>query len=337
MLISDAVHIWRVPEGDYHVEWQTSSKDTEVSVEALAEGGPVSTEYRAPEGEHAAYRATVSGLPLGRRHFFRLRDQHGNEVLAAERRLGLQGSPNFRDFGGYRNTEGQQVKWGYLFRSGHLAKLSDEDIALLASLELDLVFDFRQQSEQLSEPSRLPSERPPLICSLPIAPGNNSGFLQSIDGVVPSSEAMFEFMVTVNRELALEEAGVYRRMFEEILAQDSARYLVHCAAGKDRTGFASALMLLALGVPESLVLRDYLLSARFFKPEVELEKVRAKYRLSDSDREAIMPMLQVDEAYLRAALEGIHSNFPSIEAYLSEMVGLGRSEIAELRGRYLQA
>ena len=337
MLLTDEVHIWRAPEGDYHIEWEASQPGTEVSVEALVDSAGVAAHYATPEEHSPLYRARVSGLPAARRHFFRLRDQHGNEALVTERRLGLQGSPNFRDFGGYRSADGQQVKWGYLFRSGHLARLTDIDLELVASLELDLICDFRQETEQFSEPSRLPIERPPVICSLPIAPGNNSGFLRQAGGVVPGPEAMFEFMVAVNRELAMEEAGVYRRMFAEILSRDDARYLVHCAAGKDRTGFAAALMLLALGVPEDVVVKDYLLSSRFFIAETEVERARAKYQLTASDSDAILPMLQVNDAYLRAALEVIRSNYPSVEIYLDEVMGVGAPELAELRRRYLQA
>ncbi|MBN7798293.1 tyrosine-protein phosphatase [Parahaliea mediterranea] len=332
MLLTDAVQIWRAPGGDYHIEWDASAPDTRVLIEAVAASAPVEAHYAEPP----QYRARVSGLPPARRHYFRLRDQHGNEVLAPERRLGLEGSPNFRDFGGYATADGRRVQWGYLFRSGHLARLTDPDLELLASLGLDMVFDFRQEAEQQHEPSRLPAANPPRVHSLPILPGNNSGFLQQLDGPIPGPEVMFEFMVTVNRELANEEAGVYRRMFAEILARDDARYLVHCAAGKDRTGFAAALMLLALGVPEQVVIRDYLLSSRFYNAEAEVERARVKYGMNDSDSAAIMPMLRVDEAYLRAALDSIDERYPDIESYLEEVMGVGAPERAELRRRYLE-
>jgi protein-tyrosine phosphatase len=228
------------------------------------------------------------------------------------------------------------VRWGYLFRSGHLAQLTDRDLELLGSLQLDLVCDFRQLPEQEREPSRLPPERAPTLCSLPIEPGNASGFLQRLDGPLPGPEVMFEFMVTVNRELAIEEAPVYRRMFAEILAREDTRFLVHCAAGKDRTGFAAALTLLALGVPEAVVMRDYLLSGRYYDALAEVERVQVKYGMTDSDSAAILPMLQVDERYLRAALDAIVEHYADVDTYLAEAVGLGAPERAELRRRYLE-
>ncbi len=332
MLLSDTVHIWREPAGDYYIDWQTSQPDTRVAVEALGEAG-AETRYRGEESP--GVRASVSGLPLHKRHVFRLQDQHGNEVQVPERRLGLEGSPNFRDFGGYRTVDGQYVRWGFLYRSGHLARLSERDVQLLDSLNLDLVFDFRRESECEQEPSRLPRERPPQVHNLPIQPGNNSGLLEQMNGRIPGPEVMFEFMVTVNRELASHEAPVYRRMFETILAADDARYLVHCAAGKDRTGFAVALMLMALGVPEETILRDYLLTRRFYDAQAEVLRAQLKYGLTDSDGAAVLPMLEVDEAYLGEALQHIRDRHPSKEHYLETVMGLGPAQLAELRRRYL--
>ena len=105
MLISDAVHIWREPDGDYHIEWQASH--------------PGYRSYRGAPGRVAPHAvalqravgscARLSGLAPAIRHFFRLRDQHGTEVLATERKLGMQGTPNFRDFGGYRTVDGRRL------------------------------------------------------------------------------------------------------------------------------------------------------------------------------------------------------------------------------------
>jgi protein-tyrosine phosphatase len=332
MLVSDAVHIWRAPDGDYHIEWETTAPDTRVQVEALAADRAWETHYDIT----VLARARICGLAPARRHLFRLRDQHGNEVLAPERRLGLEGAPNFRDFGGYATAGGRRVRWGYLFRSGHLARLSERDLDLLESLELDLVCDFRQVPEQRREASRLPTRRPPALCSLPIEPGSASGLLQRLAGTLPGPETMVEFMLAVNRELAIEEAPVYRRMFEAILAQEEGRVLVHCAAGKDRTGFAAALILLALGVPEEAIMRDYLLSARFYDAEAEVERAKRQYGMTDAASASILPLLRVDERYLAAAFDAIAQYYPDRDTYLVDAIGLGSEEQAELRRRYLE-
>jgi protein-tyrosine phosphatase len=331
MLISDAIHIWREPDGDYYVEWEVSHPGTEVTVEPLTTSGDLQLHY----SEQPRQRARLSGLPPASRHYFRLRDQHGTEVLAMERKLGMQGTPNFRDFGGYRTAEGRQVKWGYLFRSGQLSALSDQDVALLDSLQLDLVFDFRREEEQQSDLSRLPGHGAPRVVSLPIIPGSNSRFFEEGGEQRGGSAAMFEFMLDINREFVGIQTETYGRMFSQILQVEDARFLVHCAAGKDRTGFAAAIVLLALGVPREVVVQDYLLTGRFFRPERELDRLRAKYQLEHMEAAAILPMLEVHADYLEVALDHIEESYGSVAEYLSRALGVGPAELAELQRRYL--
>lgn len=260
-----------------------------------------------------------------------LRLTMSNSNSVNKRRIELEGTPNFRDFGGYPSSSGQCVKWGYLYRSGQLSALSAGDVDLLESLALDLVFDFRRSDEQQQEPSKLPGNRPPKVMSMPITPGSNTSFFEQAD---TDKRAMFEFMVEVNRDFAEAQTATYSRMFKEILEQGSARILVHCAAGKDRTGFAAAMILLALGVSRDVVMQDYMLTAEFFSPHREMDRLRAKYQM-DLEAEAILPMLEVHEDYLSAALASIDSRYSSVEEYLAEELGVGELERVELRGRYL--
>ena len=332
MLITDSVHIWREPDGDYHVEWEASHPDTKVTVEPLSTDGAVTAHY-----DESAPRVRLAGLPQGSRHTFLVRDEHGTEHRAMERRLGMAGTPNFRDFGGYSTADGRRVKWGYLFRSGQLSALSEADIELLDSLELDLICDFRRVEEQESEPSLLPAARRPRIASLPIVPGSNARFFEEAEGQMNAGpEAMYEFMVEINRDFAEAQTATYSRMFREILDIDDTRFLVHCAAGKDRTGFAAALVLGALGVPGEVVMSDYLLTRRFFHPQEQIDRLRKKYDMERMDPAAIVPMLEVHEAYLERALAAISMSYPSLETYLDEALGVGAAEIAELKGRYLE-
>lgn len=328
----ESIHIWRSPQGEHHIEWQTSHPETQVEIEPV-HTGPHQLTYHpeSPEG----VRARVQGLPRDRRHGFQVRDQHGNAGLVFERKLGLEGTPNFRDFGGYRTTSGERVKWGFLFRSGQLSNLTDADLALLDNLQLDLVCDFRREEEQQDAPNRLPTQHRPRLASVPIVPGSNANFFEETERNGGGRQAMFDFMVDINRDFALVQSAAYRVMFEEILAVDDARFLVHCAAGKDRTGFAAAIILLALGVPEAVVMRDYLLSQQFFVPGDEIAYIREKYGMQAAPDDMLMPVLEVHEDYLAMALNTINQEYPSFEAYLEQALGVGEPELAELRSRYL--
>ncbi len=331
MLISDEVHIWRESDGDYLIEWRASHPDTLVTVEPMVAGGAMQA-YSTGDAERPI---RMSGLEPASRHYFRLRDQHGTEVLATERKLGMQGTPNFRDFGGYPTINGGRVKWGFLFRSGQLSSLSDQDVELLASLNLDLICDFRRLEEQESDPSRLPGKNPPRIASLPIIPGSNSRFFEQPAGQMSDRQAMFDFMLEINRDFAETQTAAYAQMFKEILEVEDARFLVHCAAGKDRTGFAAAIFLLALGVSREVVMRDYMLTGRFFHPDLEIDRLREKYQMQQMDTQSILPMLEVHEDYLSRALLAIEQRFPSVDVYLNEVLGVGAAEVALLQARYL--
>jgi protein-tyrosine phosphatase len=174
------------------------------------------------------------------------------------------------------------------------------------------------------------------VASLPIVPGSNSRVLEDVEVHLDSPQAMFDFMVEINRDFAVDQADTYARMFREILDIEDARILVHCAAGKDRTGFAAAIILLALGVPRPVVMRDYMLTARFYDPLSELDRLRQKYGMEGMEAASVLPMLEVHEDYLARALQVIEQDYDSLETYLGEALGLGASDLAELRRRYVE-
>jgi protein-tyrosine phosphatase len=249
----------------------------------------------------------------------------------SQRRLNMEGTPNFRDFGGYPTTSGSRVKWGYLFRSGHLSLLTEGDVGLLASLDLDLIFDFRREEEQARDPNRLPKNGSVRTCSLPITPGSNDGFFAQ-EGI--DHAQMFQFMVDINKDFAEAQSPTYAAMFREILAVDDASFLVHCAAGKDRTGFAVAVLLLALGVSRDVIMRDYMLTAEFFNPMSQAEQLRAKYDI-DLEVQAFLPVLEVHEDYLAAAFASIDQRYACVDNYLEDELGVAGPDREELRRRYL--
>jgi protein-tyrosine phosphatase len=330
MLIPNSIDIQRKHNGDYHIEWQTEPANSAVTVAPLDATLAVQTDYIT--GTRCGARLT--GLPNGGRHFFTISDQHGKQTIASERRIALAGSPNFRDFGGYHSANGLQVKWGHLFRSGQLADLNPDDINTLDQLQLDLIFDFRRDSEQAAEQSRLPAERCPTVHSLPISPGNHSDFLRSLRDENAGPEAAYQLMIEVNRNFVEGQTTAYANMFKHILAADNARFLIHCAAGKDRTGFGAALILLALGVPRDVVLRDYMLTGQFFIPTSQAARLQEKYQTGIAEH-AILPVLEVHEAYLLAAINTIEQQFSTVDNYLHEALKLGPAELQELKARYL--
>lgn len=251
---------------------------------------------------------------------------------ARTRAIGLSGAPNFRDAGGYA-VDGGRLGWGRLYRSGHLACLTPADEAVLADLGLDLVIDLRRADERDLEPSRLPAGI--AVLDAQITPGSQASAIYGDATRLGGAQAMFDFMCDINREFVASQSGHFAAVFARLLASDARRVLVHCSAGKDRTGFAVAMLQLALGAALEDIEADYLLSARYYRPRDHLDRVRAKYpvdHLSDND---LLPMMRTERAYLHAALEAIDEAWVSRDAYLREALGFGDAERRELRRRFV--
>jgi protein-tyrosine phosphatase len=142
-------------------------------------------------------------------------------------------------------------------------------------------------------------------------------------------------MVQINRELVRAHTAEYRRVFDALESCGDAGFLLHCSAGKDRTGLGAAAIQLALGVPRELVVEDYLLTneamdfERFIVP-------RLKPHYGDVDVEAAMALSGVRAEYIHAALDEIDSAFGSIDAYLRDGLGIDERRRAALRERYME-
>lgn len=260
-----------------------------------------------------------------------------------QRRIPLEGQPNFRDLGGYPSSDGRTVRWGALYRSGELNKLSQADQAKLAALDLKTVVDLRSEPEVsfFGEPS-LPEGIE--LLSIPVASGNLVAeiippLLEGDFTKVPS-----DLLIRINRQLA-KEAGAQFAHFMRVVADSANRPLVfHCTQGKDRTGFASALVLSALGVSWDDIVQDYLLSNPYRESENEryldiIAATAAQARgvpIEDLDLSVIRALFFVDPAAINAAREEMVRDYGSVEAYLSEALGFGESAQERLRAELLE-
>lgn len=250
----------------------------------------------------------------------------------AKRHLGLSGSPNFRDAGGYV-CDGGVMAWGRVFRSGHLAALSESDQERLATLKLNMVVDLRRTDEREMEPSWLPDAV--TVVSANITPGSQSSAIYANPSALDGAKHMYDFMCDINREFVESQTDVFKDVFAQLLSSDAQRVLFHCSAGKDRTGFAVAVLQLALGVARSNIEQDYLLSRHYYLPEAQIARVRQKYpvaHLSDAD---LRPMMQTELDYLHAGLSAMARSHGDADRYLTEGLGLGEQERRELRRRFV--
>jgi protein-tyrosine phosphatase len=248
----------------------------------------------------------------------------------------LEGVHNFRDFGGYATSDGSKVVAGRLYRSAHFAEASAADLERLNALDARAVIDLRRPEERVRDPNRWPGARAETISNdegqVELPP--HVAVLMQTD-LTPESVAHFMHTSYGHYPFEARYRDLYRRFFHLFLETERP-VVIHCAAGKDRTGVGCALVLSALGVPRDVVFADYEMTNTVVDVEARLPIVQATMaeRLGRTvATEALRPMIGVRADYLAAAFASIEAQSGSLDAYLEEHLGIGPAERAQLRER----
>lgn len=262
------------------------------------------------------------------------------EQRAAHRLLNFEGIANFRDLGGYANEQGQQVKWGVLYRSGTFAHSSRADLQGLQQLQLATLIDFRSGGEKEEEPNQLPQPASFTVVEIPTLDEGNKALVGEVmervesgnfDGFDPD-----HFMLTANRQFATEFTPQFRQFIHTVLDAGGKPVAWHCSAGKDRTGFASAILLRVLGVPQETVMRDYMESKQHALEARKNQLLLLRVFKGEEAADKLAIMMGVEEAWLRAAFEEIDARWGSFDNYVSEGLQLTDRDIAKLRNQLLE-
>ncbi len=247
-------------------------------------------------------------------------------VADTTRAVAVQGATNFRDLGGYTTRQGTKVKWGKLFRSGELSKLTDKDTALLVKNHITYVVDFRGNDEAAAAKDRLPAKVTYLL--LPAGSENLGNWMVQL-GKLQTADSLMESFYSRTDHLKAK----YKPFFQALLKQkDTDALLFHCTAGKDRTGVGAALLLYALGVPNETIMDDYLLSNVFRKEENE-KMVQGMVKMGVKEQVA-KDMVAVKTNYLAATYQSIVAEYGNIDNFLKTEMGLESADIALLRKKY---
>ena len=257
-----------------------------------------------------------------------------NNVTHPPRFIDIPGSLNFRDFGGYPTPDGM-VKWRKLYRCGSLGLLEPAAHDVFAGLNITVICDLRRDDEVEMSPS---PTQPPFHCRrhIPIAPGSSAMLQESLQDPNQSAADRMRFMMDITRELARNHHEEYRQLFESLLDAEDA-FLLHCSAGKDRTGFGAALILATLGVDESTIMEDYLLSNQATQVLFDRARERMRENYGDQlDDESIRIISGVRKEYLQAAMEEVARNHGTLDGYLEE-IGVTDEVKRELRARLVSA
>lgn len=250
----------------------------------------------------------------------------------------LQGAPNFRDLGGYQTEDGRRVKPGLLFRSDQLDRLTDADLATMEGLRLAYVVDLRTESERAREPDRLPRGARHIILDVSAdADGSLGGDMRKAQAAIAAGRGV-ELLEAANRDfVSLPSAqAAYRALFALVADPATGPLVYHCTAGKDRTGWASAVLLSILGVPRERIFYDYLASNTYLTQKNAVILASLKASGAPIDPANLEPVLGVRRAYLDSAFAEVDRIYGSMDAYVRKGLGLSDAQIDMIRRKYLQ-
>lgn len=261
-------------------------------------------------------------------------------TLKDDRRvLDLEGGRNFRDLGGYRTADGQQVKWRTVFRSGTPANLTANDYKTLDKLGIRAFCDFRANDEREAEPNRYAAANSDIeywTRDYRMDSGNLMGVLMGPDAGAEKSRAT---MTAFYRVLPEEQAEAYREMFH-LLAAGKTPLAFNCSAGKDRAGTGAALLLTLLGVPREAVVADYALSDDVVDYRKEMTESAAKNPayagLAKLPWETVEPLLASDPVYIEAALDALAKKYGSVDAFIEKQLGVTPAMKKAIRAHLLE-
>lgn len=259
-----------------------------------------------------------------------------DEFNVPTRLLPLDGGINFRDLGGYVTDDGREVSWRKIFRCGHLANLSEQDLELLADLNVTAVHDFRREDEQQRSPSQpIQAE---FYNDYAMSIGSMSKFWEYMASEKLTAESAHELVVGSYRSCVQDVAPHYARLFRSLLANSANASIFHCSAGKDRTGLAAALILSALGVSRDTVVNDYMLTREYFDSDgliLTVEQHLRDAKVEQWERSWLQPYCGVHQDNIEAFFDGLESGYGSVENYLQQGLELSDKDLQVFRQMYL--
>lgn len=258
--------------------------------------------------------------------------EHG-DLSGPERRTILTHSPNFRDIGGLTTSDGRRVRSGVVYRSGVMDLLDDADVSRLRSLGIKTIIDVRSTGEVEARPNRLPAG----VTTHHIPVHDVSAAPRSIIERIAEgdTEGMgAPMLLKGNRAFATHHIEVFQRVVPMLADPDNWPIVVHCTAGKDRTGFSIAALLWVLGVEHEAVVADYVRSNDAL--DERHAEILAEVEAKGLDPTVLREMLQCTPEYIGAGYNAALEAHGTIDQWVSDALGITAEQRTEMRDAMLE-
>jgi protein tyrosine/serine phosphatase len=246
-------------------------------------------------------------------------------MVNIDRHVAFEACFNFRDLGGYATVDGRRVRWGSVFRSDSLHRLTDADLEMASGLGLQTVIDLRSTAEL--ERGRFARADAMAFHHLPFFEADSLPF-KPLERHDPEPAPGVDYL-TMAKNARGAIAGAL-----QVIAECEYAVVFHCAAGKDRTGIVAALLLSSVGVPDESIVADYHLSERALEPTLAWAEANAP---EIADEMATLPpwALRAPMPVIQAFLDILRERHGSIDAYLND-AGVEPDVLDALRARLLR-
>jgi protein-tyrosine phosphatase len=244
-----------------------------------------------------------------------------------ERHYPFEGCFNFRDIGGYLNQDGKRVKSGLYFRAGRQDRMSDQDLTQLSDLNISMQIDLRKPDEVLDQGKGPLESMGANYVNIAVIPEGGSDQLSRLVG---------DTAISGKRYLGYLEFGPasWLRLFKILAKEDNLPVVLHCTAGKDRTGVSTAFLLSILGVSRDLIEADYLLTNLDTERQADFIESTVGYP-EGYDRKSMIAAAGVPEEALKDFLDGVESRWGSAVLYLKE-IGVTQEQMDAIRNNFLE-
>ncbi|MDO5858304.1 tyrosine-protein phosphatase [Myroides odoratimimus] len=273
-----------------------------------------------------------------RRPYYAVVNSVQDTIYVAERKIPFDKVHNFRDIGGIKTKDGRVVNWGRFYRADALATIQDSEFDLFNDLGITKVFDLRGAHEVEKAPNNQPKQVK--YIHIPVFNEVNAEYFKEIEKKFISGDFTLEdadqMLLDANRDFASLYTAKFKDLVHQILEEDTP-IVYHCSAGKDRTGFTSALLLSILNVDRATILDEYEMTNFYTQHTIEdnIEKMsKLMPGVKKINKEAFRAMMGVKKEFLQMAFDTIDQRYGGMDNYIKNQLGISDQKRKELIKRY---